>query len=183
MFIKTEGSHIYKVGFTDAVNKESEYKFYMAKDRNVIVGNDDEFDDVTAADESKFLISQSLFRLHSARETSAFFDNKGNQMDIDELRYIGEGPDSVFNYSIKLSSPAQSISLLFRVRHFEEHPPVVECEMGTFKTHIDDSFRVVISSPTPIDQLLQCLVSFDQARYFRGSNPQEPLRIKLDYKP
>ena len=103
LYIRVHGPRSYYLGFRTA-DGDVEYLFRFSDDSDSMVDYMDlGFCNATIEDEAKFFIYQSVFSFHDARKSSILKGSEGQELHPTEVRYLGEGPEWVFNFCASFS--------------------------------------------------------------------------------
>ncbi len=183
LYIRVHGPRSYYLGFRTA-DGDVEYLFRFSDDSDSMVDYMDlGFCNATIEDEAKFFIYQTVFSFHDARKSSILKGRAGQELQPTEVRYLGEGPEKVFNFCASFSdeSDTEHAKLKFRVIHSDGGKISIEDAQGVHSVETSSNGSSILCERGLHADLLQTAIFLDQASYDRGVNQDEPMKIDLVY--
>jgi hypothetical protein len=183
LYIRVHGPRSYYLGFRTA-DGDVEYLFRFSDDSDSMVDYMDlGFCNATIEDEAKFFIYQTVFSFHGARKSSILKGSAGQELHPTEVRYLGEGPEWVFNFCASFSdeSDTERTKLKFRVIQGDGGKISIEDAQGVHSVETSSNGSSVLCERGLHADLLQTAIFLDQASYYRGVNQDEPMKIDLVY--
>jgi hypothetical protein len=184
LYIRVHGPRSYYLGFRTA-SGDVEYLFRFSDDSDSMVDYMDlGFCNATIEDEAKFFIYQSVFSFHDARKSSILKGSEGQELHPTEVRYLGEGPEKVYNFCASFSDELdkEHTKLKFRVIQGDGGKISIEDSQGVHSVETSSNGSSILCERGLHADLLQTAIFLDQASYYRGVNPAESMKIDLVYK-
>ena len=124
-----------------------------------------------------------MFSNDEIRKSSILKGSEGQELHPTEVRYLGEGPEQVFNFSASFSDELdkEHTKLKFRVIQGDGGKISIEDAQGVHSVETSRNRSSVLCERGLHADLLQTAIFLDQASYYRGGNPAESMKIDLVY--